>query len=216
MVDHYFIKVASFLDFARFLCAFREYPLRAYSHKLQDSMIFATRIVLSNSVISFYTDFTKDGRYIAYDTKGGKETASVVDSITSISEYAPIVHLESLPLPMRQSKKIKDKFKTSKVRDLGSLARLTYDPELPDEPKVTLICFPHKTKWVIGYITLIELEDFLYCFNYVELDKEPDKPFVKYSEHKGGSAKFTDVFQHGFPYLPVVKLKQGHPIFGLK
>ena len=216
MVDHYFIKVASFLDFARFLCAFREHPLRTYAHELQGNMVFATRVVLSNSVISFYTDLTKDGRYISYDTKGGKEAASVVDSIKSISEHSPIVHLESLAIPKKQSKKIKDKFKTSKVRDLGSLARLTYDPEFPEETKVTLICFPHKTKWIVGYITLIELEDFVYCFNYVQLDKEPDKPFIKYSGHKGISAQFTDVFQHGFPYLPVVKLKQSHPIFGFK
>jgi hypothetical protein len=50
----------------------------------------------------------------------------------------------------------------------------------------------------------------------VELDTEPDKPFIKYSGHKGTPAQFTDTFQHGFPYLPVVKLKKEHTIFGFK
>jgi len=100
--------------------------------------------------------------------------------------------------------------------DLGNLARLTYDPEWPDDPKVTLLCFPHGKKWIVGYMAVIELEEIVYCFYYVELDEEPSKAFIKYSGHKGGPAQFTDVFQHGFPYLPVVKLKKSHPIFGLK
>jgi hypothetical protein len=204
------------MDFARFVCAFREYPLRVYAHKLQGKMVFSTSIVLSNSILSFYTDYTRDGRYIAYDAKGGKETASVTDSIKTISNFAPIIHLESLPFPPKTSTRIKNKFKTAKVRDLGSLARLTYDPEWPDEPKVTLLSFSYKKKWVIGYVTIVELDESDYCFNYVELDAKPDKPFVKYSGHKGVQAKLTDKFEHGFPYLPIVKLKSSHKIFGLK
>ncbi|WP_237087750.1 MULTISPECIES: hypothetical protein [Nitrosopumilus] len=204
----------SFLDFARFVCAFREYPLRVYAHKLYGKMVLSCRLVLSNSILAFYTDYEK-GRYVEYDPKGGKETAKIVNSIQSNSNYAPIVHLDSLPFPIKSHKKISGKFKTSKVLDLGNLARLTYDPEWPDDPKVTLLCFPRRKKWIIGYMSLIELDEAVYCFYYVELDKEPDKPFIKYSGHKGVPAQFTDIFQHGYPYLPVVKLKKGHPIFGL-
>jgi hypothetical protein len=177
-------------------------------------MVLSSRIVLSKSIIAFYTDY-ENGRYIEYDPRGGKETARVVSSIQSTSDHAPIVHLESLPFPIKQYKKILDKFKTSKVQDLGNLARLTYDPEWPDDPKVTLLCFPKGKKWIVGYMTEIELLETVYCFYYVVIDKEPDKPFIKYSGHKGVPAQFTDIFQHGFPYLPVVKLKKEHLIFGL-
>lgn len=211
----HFIETESFLDFARFVCAFREYPLRVYAHKLRGKMVLASRLVLSNSIIAFYTDYEK-GRYIKYDPKDGKESACVVDSIDSTSNYSPIIHLESLPFPITSPKKTIDKFKTSKVSDLGNLARLTYDPELPDDPKVTLMCFPQGKKWIVGYMSIIELDETVYCFYYVELDEEPSKPFIKYSGHKGIPAQFTDIFQHGFPYLPVVKLKKSHPIFGLK
>lgn len=189
--------------------------MRVYAHKFNDKMILSSRMVLSNSILAFYTDY-ENGRYIEYDPKGGKETAKVVDSIKSSSEYAPIVHLDSLPFPIKKYKKIAEKFKISKVLDLGNLARLTYDPEYPDNPKVTLLCFPKDGKWIVGYMTTIELAETVYCFYYVELDKEPDKAFIKYSEHKGIPAQFTDIFQHGFPYLPVVKLKKEHPIFGFK
>jgi hypothetical protein len=108
-------------------------------------MVLASRLVLSNSILAFYTDYEK-GRYIKYDPKGGKETARVVNSIDSTSNYAPIIHLESLPFPTTSPKRITNKFKTSKVLDLGNLARLTYDPELPDDPKVTLLCFPQGKK----------------------------------------------------------------------
>jgi len=197
------------------VCAFRAYPLRVYAHKLHGKMILTSRLVLSNSIIVFYTNYEK-GRYIKYDPKGGKETARVVNSIDLTSNYAPIIHLESLAFPITSIKKITNKFKTSKVSDLGNLARLTYDPEWPDDPKVTLLCFPHGKKWIVGYISIIDLDDTVYCFYYVELDNEPVKPFIKYSGHKGKPVQFINTFQHGFLYLPVVKLKKGHKIFGLK
>jgi len=215
MVQIHFVEVETFLDFARFVCAFREYPLRVYAHKFHGKMVLSSRLVLSNSILAFYTNY-ENGRYIEYDPHGGIETAKVVNSISSNSNYAPIIHLDSLPFQIKSYKTISNKFKTSKVLDLGNLARLTYDPEWPDDPKVTLLCFPRKKKWIIGYMSVIELDTTIFCFYYVELDDEPDKPFIKYSGHKGVPAQFTDTFQHGFPYLPIVKLKKEHPIFGFK
>ena len=215
MVQIHFVEASSLLDFARYVCAFREYPLRVYSHELHGKKVLSTRTVLSNSILAFYTNY-ENGRYIEYDPKNGKETVKVVDSIQSTSQHAPIIHLLSLPFQVRNYKKASDKFKTSKVKDLGSLARLTYDPEWPDDPKVTLLCFPYRKKWIIGYMSMIELDETVYCMYYVELDEEPNKPFIKYSGHKGEAAQFTDIFQHGFPYLPIVKLKKEHPVFGLK
>lgn len=215
MVDQYFVQTGSFLDFARLVCAFREYPLRTYSFKYKGKKIFSSRKFLQNSILHFYTDDIKDGRYISYDPSGGIEKASIVNSTTTISNYSPIIEIDSLPFQIKTSKKIKDKFKTIKIHGLGDLARLTYNPELPEEIEPTLLAFPHKTKWVIGYLTEIELADIVYCFNYHELDNEPKFPFIRYSSHAGKPTEFSNKFQHGFSYFPVVKLKESHPIFGL-
>jgi len=61
--------------------------------------------------------------------KCGKESARVVDSIKSTPHHAPTIHLNSLSFPIKSYKKVSNKFKTSKVIDLGNLARRAYDPE---------------------------------------------------------------------------------------
>lgn len=77
-------------------------------------------------------------------------------------------------------------------------------------------CVFHEEEMGCRLMSIIELDETVYCFYYVELDKEPDKSVIKYSGHKEVPVLFTDVFQHGFPYLPVVKLKNEYSIFGLK
>lgn len=216
MPSHYFVEAADFGSFARYVCALRENPLRVYSHELNKKQVLSSRRILSKSLFSIYSNVPKSGRYVSYNAKGGKEEFSVVSSTKSFAKYAPIVNLNSLPSTfIVNPKKIDEKFIPVHVEDLGSLARLTYDPELPDEWDLTLFLFPQKTKWIIGYITSIDLEDILYFFNYVILDKEPDKPFLQYSNADDKLPVFTDKFQHGLSYLPVVKLKEDHPIFGL-
>ena len=216
MVFQYFVETGSFLDFARLVCAFREYPLRVYLFKYKGKMIFSSRKILSNSILHFYIGATKDGRYISYNPQNGKELADVVNSATTLTQYAPIVEIDTLPFPIKGSKRIKDKFKTIKIHGLGGLARLTYNPELPENMEPTLYAFPYKKKWVVGYITIMELDERVYCFNYHELDSEPKLPFIKYSGNEGKPTEFSDKFQHGYHYFPVVKLKKCHPIFGLK
>jgi len=211
----HFVETASFSDFARYVCAFREYPLRVYSYKLNGKIVLSSRRILSNSIFSFYTTPPKTGRYISYSEEGGKERFAIINSTKTFAKYAPIIHLVSLPSNLTiNPKQIKDKFKPIEVADLGSLARLTYNPEFPDEPDVTLFLFPHKKKWVIGYVTSIDFEDTVYFFNYVKLDKEPTKPFLHYSLQDDEDPIFTDSFRHGYRYLPVIKLKRYYKIFG--
>lgn len=215
MVSQYFVKTASFLDFARLVCALKN-PLRVYFLTYKGKKVFSTRKILQNSILHFYTDEVKDGRYISYNPQGGIEKAEIVDSAKAVSTYAPIVELDTVPFPIKVEKRIVDKFKTAKVHDLGDLARLTYNPELPEEIEPTLFSFPYKKKWVVGYPTVIELLDSVNCFNYVELDEEPKLPFLRYSSQEGKPIEFSDKLQHGYSFFPVVKLKQSYPIFGLK
>ena len=210
-----FVELSSFNDLARFVCAFRDYPLRVYSHDLAGTRVMSSGLTLANTLLLFYTTMTKYGRYISYQASTGKEYCDIVSSTKDISTYAPIIHMESeiSPLPTN-SDLISDMFHPIRVKDVGSLVRLTYDPELPDEPNLTFYAIPHRNSWVMGYITSLEMDSVYYQFNYVELDSQPSKPFVKYQGHEGKDPEFSDTFEHGFSYMPIIKIKSQHEIFG--
>jgi len=211
-----FIELSSFDDLARYACALQEYPRRVYSQELDGTRIISSSITLANTLLIFYTPITKLGRYISYQVNTGKEICDIVDSTKTNSHYAPIIHMESeiSSLPVK-SKKISDQFHPIQVKDLGSLARLTYDPEFPDEQNLTLYALPHKNSWVLGYITSLEMDEVYYNFNYVKLESEPTKHFVKYQGNQGQDPEFSDNFDHGYSYLPIIKVKSDHSIFGL-
>jgi len=214
--NEYHVELSSFDDLARLACALQEYPKRVYSQELDGTRIISSSLTLANTLLIFYTPMPKSGRYVSYRVDSGKEICDIVESTKTNSNYAPIIHMESRisSLPV-QSKKISDQFHPIRVKDLGSLARLTYDPEFPDEQNLTLYALPHNKSWVMGYITSLEMDEVYYNFNYVELDSEPTKHFVKYQGNQGQDPEFSDNFDHGYSYLPIVKIKSENSIFGL-
>jgi len=214
--NEYYVELSSFDDLARLACALQEYPKRVYSQELDGTRIISSSLTLANTLLIFYTPMLKSGRYVSYRVDSGKEICDIVESTKTNSNYAPIIHMESKisSLPV-QSKKISDQFHPIQVKDLGSLARLTYDPEFPDEQNLTLYALPHNKSWVMGYITSLEMDEVYYNFNYVKLDLEPTKHFVKYRGNQGQDPEFSDNFDHGYSYLPIVKIKSEHSIFGL-
>lgn len=209
------MELSGFNDLARLACAFREYPRRVYSQQYNGNRVLSCSIGLANTLVMFYSSMPKDGRYVSYQVSAGNEICGVADSTKDISHYAPIIHAESeiSPLP-ETTKDIPDQFHPIRLKDLGSLARLTYDPEFPDEPDLTLYAVPHKNSWMLGYVTSIEMDEFYYNFNYVELDSEPVHSFMKYQGNHGQDPVFANSFDHGFSYLPIIKIKEDHPIFG--
>ena len=210
-----FIELSGFDDLARYACALREYPQRIFSQEYDGKRIISSSLTLANTLLIFYTEMPKFGRYVSYQANAGKETCSIVESTKNISHYAPVIHMESeiSSLPVK-SKEIPDQFHPIQVKDLGSLARLTYDPEFPDEQNLTLYALPTKKSWVMGYITSLEMDEIYYNFNYVTLDSEPDKHFVKYQGNQGLDPEFSNSFDHGYSYLPIIKIKNDHPVFG--
>lgn len=209
-----FVELFSFDDLARFACAFRDYPRRIYSQEYDGKRVLSSSITLANTLMIFYSSMPKTGRYVSYQISSGNEICDVVDSTKNISSYAPIIHVESeiSSLP-KISKNISDQFHLIQIKDLGSLARLTYDPELPDELDLTLYAIPHKKSWMLGYVTLLEMDEIYYNFNYIKLDSEPEKHFLKYRGNHGQDPIFSNTFDHGFSNLPIIKIKE-HPIFG--
>ena len=214
--NEYHVELSSFDDLARLACALQEYPKRVYSQELDGTRIISSSLTLANTLLIFYTPMQKSGRYVSYRVDSGKEICDIVESTKTNSNYAPIIHMESKisSLPV-QSKKTSDQFHPIQVKDLGSLARLTYDPEFPNEQNLTLYALPHNKSWVMGYITSLDMDEVYYNFNYVELDSEPTKHFIKYQGNQGQDPEFSDNFDHGYSYLPIVKIKSEHSIFGL-
>jgi hypothetical protein len=211
----YFIELSNFNDLARYVCAFQEYPKRVYTQELDGSRIISSSQTLANTLLIFYTRMPKLGRYVSYQVTLGKEVCEIVESTKNISHFAPIIHMESkISSLSAKSKKISDQFNPIQVQDLGSLARLTYDPEFPDEQNLTLYTFPSKKSWILGYITSLEMDEVYYNFNYVKLDSEPTKHFMKYRGNHGQEPEFSDDFDHGYSYFPIIKIKNEHPIFG--
>lgn len=216
MQSQCFIELDSFQDLARFVCAFREYPLRVYSHEFNGTRVLSSSISLANTLLLFYTPMKKFGRYVSYNVTGGKEQCDVVESTKNISTYAPIIHFESEISPLKNElEKISDKFHPIRVKDLGSLARLTYDPEQPDMANLSLFALPHNNSWLIGYVTSIQMDEVFYQFNYLEMEEEPMMPFLKYRGEEGKDPELTSSFEHGYSYLSIIKIKNEHPIFGL-
>ncbi len=214
--SEYYIELSSFEDLARYACAFREYPQRVYSQEWKNSRILVSSLILSNTLLIFYVKMSRSGRYISYKVTAGQEICNIVDSTKNISNYAPIIHMYSKisSLPVK-SKNSTDQFHPIQVKDLGSLARLTYDPEYPDEQNLTLYALPFKNSWVLGYLTSIEMDEVYHNFNYVKLDLEPSKNFVKYQGNQGADPIFSNTFEHGYSYLPIIKIKNNYSIFGL-
>ncbi|MFQ5476107.1 MAG: hypothetical protein ACE5DT_03655 [Nitrosopumilus sp.] len=210
-----FIELSSFDDLARYACAFREYPQRVYSQEFDGSRIISSSLTLANTLMIFYAPMPKSGRYVSYQVNAGKEICDIVESTKNISYYAPIVHMKSkISSLSTKSKNLSDQFHPIQINDLGSLARLTYDPEFPDEPNLVLYALPTKNSWVIGHITSLEMDEVYYNFNYVELNFEPTKHFLKYQGNQGQDPEFSNNFDHGFSYLPIIKIKNEHSIFG--
>lgn len=210
-----YVELSSFNDLARFACAFREYPKRVFSQEYNGKRILSSSITLGNTLVVFYSSVPKDGRYVSYQVSSGNEICEVVDSTKDISHYAPIIHAESEISPLSEkTKEIHDQFHPIQLKDLGSLARLTYDPEFPEESDLTLYAVPYKNSWMLGYVTSLEMDEFYYNFNYVELDTEPVKNFLKYQGNHGQDPVFVNSFDHGFTYLPIVKIKEDHSLFG--
>ena len=213
--NEYYVELSSFEDLARYACAIREYPRRIYFQKLNDQRIFSSSLSLANTLLIFYVHAPSSGRYISYRVTSGNEICSIVESTKDISNYAPIINVESKISSLNiTSKKPTDQFHPIKIQDLGSLARLTYDPELPDEQNLTLYALPINKSWILGNLTSIEMDEVYYQFNYVELDSEPTKHFLKYQGNHGVDPEFSNSFDHGFSYLPIIKIKENYTIFG--
>ncbi len=185
----------------------------------EGTRVAATVFNLANTLVVMYAPLPKDGRYVSYVIDGGRERADVVDAASNSASYAPIIHVNSEPCLTHMeadppADDIPDVLHPIELADLGSLARLTYDPDFPDEPDPVIYAVPVGGLWALGYVVAYDMEESHYVFYHVMRDAKPDKPFLRYGHDRAQKPELSDRIEHGYVYMPIVTVRDQHPIFG--
>jgi len=215
-LPHY-IEVSGRIEFSRLVCALERVPRTSFSFTHEGMPALAVQMdLLKERPIIYYTREEKNGHYISYGFKSGKEDSDIVNTITNPTYlYSPIVRVKTLPPSLKQETKTEELnyYDLLELEDLESLVKLSYGFE---EAPFPLFAFPNGDKWMIGVFMNFNESDEVSYFCHVILDKEPPKPFLKYSSQNGVEPSFTpSVSEHGYSYLKVIKLKDKHPLVKL-
>jgi len=205
-----YIQVYSTLEFSRLVCALERAPRISFLHEHEGKKILSVQMdVLKEKPIVYYTPLENQGHYLCYDFRGGKEQTEIVDSTSDASRlYSPIVKIKTLPSTLRPGNGTLDRYEPIELEDLSSLAKLTYGFE---ENPFPLFLFPHKDNWLIG-VFMNFTEDGTSYFCHVVLNKDPQKPFLKFTNNNSEPDFVESPTEHGFSYVKIIKLKDTHPL----
>lgn len=206
-----YIQVNSTLEFSRLVCALERTPRVSFLHDYDGQKILSVQMdILKEKPIVYYTPLKNIGHYLCYELKGGKEKSEIVDTTSDASKlYSPIVKIKSLPKTLKPGNGTLDRYQPIELEDMSSLAKLTWGF---DEIPFPLFLFPHKDQWLIGIFMNFNEEGTSY-FCHVVLDRDPQKPFIKFSSTNGSEPIFVEnPSEHGFSYVKIIKLKETHPL----
>ena len=206
-----YIQVYSTLEFSRLVCALERAPRVSFLHEHNGKQVLSVQMDnLKEKPIVYYTPLENNGHYICYGLKGGKEESGLVNTTSDSSKlYSPIVRIKSLPETLKPGNGTLDRYQPIELEDLASLAKLTWGFE---EIPFPLFLFPHNQKWLIGVFMNFNEEGTSY-FCHVVLDKDPQKPFLKFSTNNGLDPSFVEnPSEHGYSYIKIIKLKDTHPL----
>ncbi|MGI0082750.1 MAG: hypothetical protein ACREAF_00365 [Nitrosopumilaceae archaeon] len=212
-----YVQVADRIEFSRLVCALERVPRTSFSFEHEGKHVISVQMdVLKERPVIYYAHVEKNGHYISYGFKSGKEDSDIVNIITNPTYlYSPIVRVKSLPpsLKPETSKDSECVYEPLELEDLASLVKLSYGFE---ESPFPLFAFSDGNKWVMGVFMNFNESDDVSYFCHVKLDNEPAKPFLKYSSKDGMEPAFAGtVSEHGYSYLKVIKLKDKHPLVKL-
>ena len=206
-----YIQVSSALEFSRLVCALERAPRVSFLHDHNGKKVLSVQMdILKEKPIVYFTPLERNGHYISYGLKGGKEESGIVDTTSDSSKlYSPIVRIKSLPETLRPGNGTLDRYQPIELEDLASLAKLTWGFE---EIPFPLFLFPFNEKWLIGVFMNFNEEGTSY-FCHVVLNQDPQKPFLKFSTNNGQAPSFVnDPSEHGYSYIKIIKLKDTHPL----
>jgi hypothetical protein len=214
-----YIELVDMKDFGRLVCALERTPLPAFSLEFNKHEVLAaqTDIINGRPVIYYADNGSKDGQYLAYRVSNGIEEvllASSVDNPTFV--YSPILKVEKFPRALARSAKVDKKsgYTVIKLKDLSSLAKVAAYKTIYDEPPLPLFLFKeHGGKVILGATMSASDNETISYFYYVELDKEPREPFLRYSSQRSEQPVFSArLDDHGYIYLKVIRLAVDHPL----
>ena len=205
-----YIQVSSTLEFSRLVCALERAPRISFLHEHEGRKILSVQMdVLKEKPIVYYTPLEQNGQFLCYTLRGEKEQTEIVDSTSDASKlYSPIVRIKSLPDTLKPGNGTLDRYQPIELEDLPSLAKLTWGFE---ENPFPLFLFPHNDKWLLGLFMNFTEEGTSY-FCHVVLDKDPQKPFLKFSNNNSQPSFVKNPSEHGYSYVKIIKLKDTHPL----
>ena len=205
-----YIQVSSTLEFSRLVCALERAPRISFLHEHEGRKILSVQMdVLKEKPIVYYTPLEHKGHFLCYALRGEKEQTEIVNSTSDASKlYSPIVRIKSLPDTLKPGNGTLDRYQPIELEDIASLAKLTWGFE---ENPFPLFLFPHNDKWLIGVFMNFTEEGTSY-FCHVVLDKDPQKPFLKFSNNNSEPSFVQNPSEHGYSYVKIIKLKDTHPL----
>jgi hypothetical protein len=205
-----YIQVSSTLEFSRLVCALERAPRISFLHEHEGRKILSVQMdVLKEKPIVYYTPLEHKGHFLCYALRGEKEQTEIVNSTSDASKlYSPIVRIKSLPDTLKPGNGTLDRYQPIELEDIASLAKLTWGFE---ENPFPLFLFPHSDKWLIGVFMNFTEEGTSY-FCHVVLDKDPQKPFLKFSNNDSEPSFVQNPSEHGYSYVKIIKLKDTHPL----
>ena len=205
-----YIQVSSTLEFSRLVCALERAPRISFLHEHEGRKILSVQMdVLKEKPIVYYTPLEHKGHFLCYALRGEKEQTEIVNSTSDASKlYSPIVRIKSLPDTLKPGNGTLDRYQPIELEDIASLAKLTWGFE---ENPFPLFLFPHSDKWLIGVFMNFTEEGTSY-FCHVVLDKDPQKPFLKFSNNNSEPSFVQNPSEHGYSYVKIIKLKDTHPL----
>jgi hypothetical protein len=205
-----YIQVSSTLEFSRLVCALERAPRISFLHEHEGRKILSVQMdVLKEKPIVYYTPLEHKGHFLCYALRGEKEQTEIVNSTSDASKlYSPIVRIKSLPDTLKPGNGTLDRYQPIELEDMASLAKLTWGFE---ENPFPLFLFPHSDKWLIGVFMNFTEEGTSY-FCHVVLDKDPQKPFLKFSNNNSEPSFVQNPSEHGYSYVKIIKLKDTHPL----
>lgn len=206
-----YIQLGSTLEFSRLVCALERPPRVSFLHDHGGQKILSVQMdILKEKPIVYYTPLDRNGHYVCYCLRAGREESEIVDSTSDSSKlYSPIVRIKSLPETLRPGNGTADRYQPIELEDVSSLAKLTWG--LDDVP-FPLFLFPRGPKWLLGAFMNFS-EDGPSYFCHVVLDSDPQKPFVRFSASGASEPLFVgDPSEHGYTYIKIIRLKETHPL----
>lgn len=216
-----FVELASIKDLARLACAIERAPLPAFAIESGNEILLSVQFDFFMGRPIFYYVKAKERRaYLGYRNAAGNEEVVQTDSVSSPTfVYAPIIGIKKLPAPFHKALHapldVKEKFLSTEVSDLASLAKIGSYKMVFEEPPVPLYAFENNEKWVAGAFARMDDYEEASIFFFVRLENPPEN-FLRHSIQKIDGTSFTNkIEEHGYIFIKVIKLASVHPLVEL-